>query len=617
MNRKTALATAISAVLTLAGAAQAGQLALDQVPVPASDAEKRAILSSQEAQVNGQFELDFQGYITLLRSGDVLPLLGSNGSVSTTETIKYGTLFDTDGNPLMDAGEVVYSNSNDFNSLIQGADGRLYLISHFESRPGAVYQTLLNQEADGTLTPVATRPIDFSGVRGGWVHCAGSKTPWESHLGSEEYEPDAVQFLNSNTVGSYEAAMSLYFGGDGTSDSAKATMNPYDYGFPIEVKVGADGIATVEKRYAMGRSANELSYVMPDQKTAYITDDGTNTALYMFVADTAGDLSAGTLYIAKWVQREANAEGGKASIRWINLGHATDAEIAAALANKDANGVPTLAFDDLLDADFDETDPTNCESNGRTAINAGHGDGQFQCLKLADGADAKLVSRMELRRYGAMLGGTTEFRKMEGFTYNPERRTAYMAISEREYGMEDNAKNGTPNTKYDLGGDNDIRQPSNNCGTVYQMRVGGRVRDDQRQVIDSGYVIRTMEGLVSGTEVSGDPKNQCALDGIANPDNVTYLPKYNTLIIGEDTGSGHQNDVIWSYSFVDGSLTRVQTTPYGSETTSPYWYPDLNGFAYLMSVVQHPYGESDQAESTGEEDEKGYVGYFKFSTALD
>ena len=149
------------------------------------------------------------------------------------------------------------------------------------------------------------------------------------------------------------------------------------------------------------------------------------------------------------------------------------------------------------------------------------------------------------------------------------------------------------------------------------MRVGGRARDEQRQVINSRYVIRTMEGLLSGTEVSGDPKNRCALDGIANPDNVTYLPKYNTLILGEDTGSGHQNDVIWSYSFGDGRLTRVQTTPYGSETTSPYWYPDLNGFAYLMSVVQHPYGESDSDKSTGEEDEKGYVGYFKFSTALD
>jgi len=84
-----------------------------------------------------------------------------------------------------------------------------------------------------------------------------------------------MQFLDGNTVGSYAAVMSLYFGGDGTSDSAKATMNPYDYGFPIEVKVGANGIATVEKRYAMGRSANELSYVIPDQKTAYITDDNT------------------------------------------------------------------------------------------------------------------------------------------------------------------------------------------------------------------------------------------------------------------------------------------------------------------------------------------------------
>ena len=139
MNRKTVLATAISAALLMAGAARAGQLAFDEVPAPASDAEKRAILSSQQAQVNGQFELDFQGYITLLRSGDVLPLLGANGSVSTTETIKYGTLFDTDGNPLMNDGEVVYSNSNDFNSLIQGADGRLYLISHFEARPGAVH----------------------------------------------------------------------------------------------------------------------------------------------------------------------------------------------------------------------------------------------------------------------------------------------------------------------------------------------------------------------------------------------------------------------------------------------------------------------------------------------
>ncbi len=48
----------------------------------------------------------------------------------------------------------------------------------------------------------------------------------------------------------------------------------------------------------------------------------------------------------------------------------------------------------------------------------------------------------------------------------------------------------------------------------------------------------------------------------------------------------------------DKSLKRLQTTPYGSETTSPYWYENINGCAYFVSVVQHPYEESDNARLT-------------------
>ena len=44
---------------------------------------------------------------------------------------------------------------------------------------------------DGKLTIVSTKPIDFSAVGGLWVPCAGSVTPWGTHLGSEEYPPDA------------------------------------------------------------------------------------------------------------------------------------------------------------------------------------------------------------------------------------------------------------------------------------------------------------------------------------------------------------------------------------------------------------------------------------------
>ena len=87
--------------------------------------------------------------------------------------------------------------------------------------------------------------------------------------------------------------------------------------------------------------------------------------------------------------------------------------------------------------------------------------------------------------------------------------------------------------------------------------------------------------------------NPCDLDYVASPDNVAMMPEWNQLLIGEDTSS-HQNDMLWVRDFGTGKLTRIATTPYGSETTSPYWYPDVKGDAYITYVVQHPYGESDK-----------------------
>ena len=39
----------------------------------------------------------------------------------------------------------------------------------------------------------------------------------------------------------------------------------------------------------MGRVAIELAYVMPDNKTVYISDDGSRVGLFRFVADNPGD----------------------------------------------------------------------------------------------------------------------------------------------------------------------------------------------------------------------------------------------------------------------------------------------------------------------------------------
>jgi hypothetical protein len=123
-----------------------------------------------------------------------------------------------------------------------------------------------------------------------------------------------------------------------------------------------------------------------------------------------------------------------------------------------------------------------------------------------------------------------------------------------------------------------------------------------------------MYGVVSGImrkyPKDGDyANNKCDINGIANPDNVTFMTGRKTLIIGEDTGSGHQNDVIWSYNMENQGLTRIQTTPYGSETTSPYFYANINGFGYLMSVIQHPYGESDKDKLSDPADAAAYTGF--------
>lgn len=596
--KKVAAAVAGIVALNVAAPALAGNIRFAEVPVPTTDAEKREIMASRFAVVDGnRTPLKFR---TIARSGDKIGFH------------RFGRLIDIDGNKMLaDDGSKLISNSNDFSSLLTGKDGNLYMVSQFESRPAAMYLTSLHQTADGRLQPVRTRPLDFSEWNGGWVHCAGSVTPWGTHLGSEEYEPNAKQWVDGN-VDSYNAQMATYFGADPAD--ALTEMNPYDYGYPVEVSVKNFRKAEVVKHYAMGRVAIELAYVMPDRKTTYITDDGTNVGLFRFVADKKGDLSSGTLWVAQWNQKDAhgNFGMGEATLNWINLGHASSKDVK--------DWISQYTFDDI----FDVVDPKangTCKA-GFTSINETYG---HQCLKLKDvdnsgfidAVDEAIASRLETRRFAAMQGGTVEFRKMEGITYDPNKRRLYLAMSEIDRGMLDNTrvgKTGYPTAgsydSYDIGGENHMTLAKGNvCGGVYAMDV------------DGAFTATNMYGLVAGipmTEDYGadadspnyDGSNKCDVDGIANPDNVTYMPGYGTLIIGEDTGSGHQNDMIWAYSTRNGKLTRIQTTPYGSETTSPYFYPDINGFGYLMSVVQHPYGESDSDKLTpGSGDERGYTGY--------
>ncbi len=576
------------------------------VSVPVVDSEKKQIRAATEVTIN---ETTYSiGYNTLVRTNEVLPLLGG----ATGETAIFGLLTDKTGAAFKaaDNSDWVCTNGSgpDHTSMLTFGS-KLFAVTQLECSLGGAYVTELSQDGMGNLAAVATRPVDFSNVFGTYVNCAGMTTPWNSHLGSEEYEPPMANFNPTPTVAPYWFGNSASDGWHDehmdsiarynglTNDAANAAHFGYFYGWVPEIQItSASGDSSVQKHYTLGRFAHELAYVMPDERTVYLSDDGTNVGLFMFVADTAQDLSAGTLYAAKWIQESATG-AGSASLEWINLGHASNAEIKAYLDDS------SVTFDTMFEVDAAADSGTGtCSDPKYTATNTY--DAGFKCVMVKSGME-QMASRLETRLYAAVMGATTEFRKEEGITYNPDQNVLYVAMSEVAKGMENGSSQ-------DKGGPNHIRLTKNSCGAVYGLDIQGGAYDSNGTAIDSDYVALNMYGLLigqsmdyTGTSYAG---NDCSVNGVSNPDNVSYLPKYGQLLIGEDTDK-HQNDFVWSYDVKLGTMTRIATTPYGSETTSPFWHTDINGYGYATLVTQHPYGESDGDKAGSAADKESYVGY--------
>ncbi|MCU4675279.1 PhoX family protein [Catenovulum sp. 2E275] len=559
-----------------------------ELAVPLTDAAQKAVRASTEVTING--ELQSINYHTLMETYYKDEITGEQFGISKDyqdEVIKF-----EDGSPYTCTGaDEAVGSGLDHNSILQ-RNGKIYMVSQFECNIGSLYVQQLQQDQMGKLSPVAGT-LEFISQKeefGGWIHCAGQTTPWQSHLGSEEYEPsgDLTVGTDNSTGDGYFDAVAPYWGGD------MNMANPYYYGWTPEVHINDDGEAVYSKHYSMGRFAHELAYVMPDNKTVYLSDDGTNGGFFMFIADEATDLSAGTLYAVKWNQTSAEGAGA-ADLTWVNLGHASNADIRPYVAAK-----PHLS--EIFE--IQQADENNACSEGFTAINTSAG---LECVKLlditkdgkVDAMDEMVASRLETRRFAGYKGATTEFRKEEGISYNAKDGKLYLAMSEVARGMEDNSSN-------DAGSNNDIRVSKNACGAVYELAVG----EDSN--IGSSYVAKNISSLVEGIPASYEEGsdyagNSCDVTSIASPDNVTYLADSNSLIIGEDT-SAHINNMIWNYDLDKGTLTRIFTTPVDAETTSPFWHKDINGFGYLTAVTQHPFGDSSKSEV-------GYVGPFKFNSA--
>jgi len=502
-------------------------------------------------------------------------------------TILAGGYFDINNQPIMDSSTGTaaqfFSDSPDGTSLLKidgakvdGVKGNtVFAVVQFEyttwdqakvtdmygKLPSPIAILTLDQDpATGKLSLVKYHNVDTSSANGLWITCGASLSPWNTHLSSEEYEPDAS---NPNTVQNLAFAKNLY----GTST---IPFNPYLYGHLPEVTVNADGTGSIKKHYCMGRISHELVQVMPDNRTVLMGDDATNSGLFMFVADKEKDLSAGTLYVAKvGTGFSVNPADAGADLTWIKLGHATSAQVEG--------WAKSHTFADIMD--ISATDPALNATPDTTYTKIAYS-GKFQWIKIKPGKEL-VAAFLETHRYAFVAGGSMGFTKMEGTTVNIKDKIAYSALQNIVDSMVLNNAKG-------WNAQSNISVPAAiNAGGVMQHKLGGGQKDTSGAAIVSEWVPIHTQALIVGKDIAADALGNTAdPTTIGNPDNLKFSEKLRTLFIGEDS-SNHTNNFLWAYNVDTKKLSRLMSVPAGGESTGLHAVDEINGWTYIMSNFQH------------------------------
>jgi len=445
--------------------------------------------SSSEGDIWHGIRTSYGDYQVLLQSGDALSGDGVAGGIYAAD----------DGN------RIFISEKPDYNAFVPLNDNgsRGYLYTAWEERPAGISQLEIEWNAASSEWDVLSgMMLNLSSVNGAWVLCFGSMSPWDTPLMAEElYFTDTRNWNDENyNYHSDQEKLENYLG---------YYPNPYDYGYIMEI----DNPTTTEpdfiKHFAMGRYSHENAQVMPDEKTVYLSDDGYDTVLFKFVADTAGDLSSGTLYSAKVTQDESrNSATTGFDVEWMEMASSSNSVIQTWIEE----------YDDITTADFingqnsyisDEEIRDWAEGRLNEDLN---GDGT-----IGYAADDR-VAFLESRKAAAALGASDEWNKMEGVGFNPNAPDyLYLAMSVVGYDMSD--------------GQGDIDVTQNYCGIVYRM------------TLNEQWNVNRIEPVISGGPYSSSATYECDVNNLAGPDNLVVLDD-GRVLVGEDTGK-HENNMVW------------------------------------------------------------------------
>ena len=567
--------TAVTPPVTKPANLKAATFTAMATPIAIADRAKTSVSSKLKIDWDDSTSSEYQlGYKSFFETGNTVPKWGGGEIIA-------GGYFNANGDPIMDTSvptspRQFFSDCPDGSSLIhldgaqvEGVNNPVFHVVQFEyasqnlagaseygNLPSPIAILTLDQnQTTGHLELKKYFNVDTSTVHGLWITCGASMSPWNTHLSSEEYEPDAFE---QGIGGPSPKGISKNFFGD------EAAAKPYNYGHLPEVIVNKDGSGSIIKHFCMGRISHELVHVMPDNRTVIMGDDYTNGGFFMFIADVAKDLSAGKLYVAKYVSELTESSTGQ--IKWIELGHATSQEIEK-----------MVNIDNIQPSDIMESLTTNPNDASYTEIILAK---KKLWVKVKPGME-KAAAFLETHRYAALKGGSMAFTKMEGTTINIKDKVAYSALA---------------NIQDSMIKDNAAWVAAHNVSFTKKITAGGVLAHDltagqsttDGQPINSEWIPYQSKMLLMGEDITVDSLGNTANpDKIASPDNLKFSETLRTLFIGEDSGN-HPNNFLWAYN-VDTKVdpVRLLSTPAGAESTGLHAVDSVNGWTYIMSNFQH------------------------------
>lgn len=567
--------TAVTPPVTKPANLKAATFTAMAAPIAIADRAKTSVSSKLKIDWDDSTSSEYQlGYKSFFETGNTVPKWGGGEIIA-------GGYFNANGDPIMDTSvpaspRQFFSDCPDGSSLIhldgaqvEGVNNPVFHVVQFEyasqnlagaseygNLPSPIAILTLDQnQTTGHLELKKYFNVDTSTVHGLWITCGASMSPWNTHLSSEEYEPDAFE---QGIGGPSPKGISKNFFGD------EAAAKPYNYGHLPEVIVNKDGSGSIVKHFCMGRISHELVHVMPDNRTVIMGDDYTNGGFFMFIADAAKDLSAGKLYVAKYVSELTESSTGQ--IKWIELGHATSQEIEK-----------MVNVDNIQPSDIMESLTTNPNDASYTEIILAK---KKLWVKVKPGME-KAAAFLETHRYAALKGGSMAFTKMEGTTINIKDKVAYSALA---------------NIQDSMIKDNAAWVAAHNVSFTKKITAGGILAHDltagqnttDGQPINSEWIPYQSKMLLMGEDITVDSLGNTANpDKIASPDNLKFSETLRTLFIGEDSGN-HPNNFLWAYNVdTKADPVRLLSTPAGAESTGLHAVDSVNGWTYIMSNFQH------------------------------